>query len=668
MKRVRLKEIALRNFKGIKQLTVTVEDVTTEIRGANATGKSTIADAFNWVLFGKDVAGNSDSKFGIKTNDINGNVIPKIDHEVIAILDVDGSAVELRRVLSEDWVTPRGKAKPELKGNSTAYFYNGVPLKESEYKAKINEIINEDLFRMITNPHYFPRLDWAVQREILMKIAGGVTLEEIAAGRSEFAELLAQLSGKTLAEYKAEICARKKKIKEALDMIPARIDEVTRATPADYVQNEKTLLDEKTRIENLLSEIDKAIADKAEEQRQQFEAVSVTQSDIHDLKRKQQELLFNAQTAAQNKANEANLKRNEKQNEYNNLLRERENYLSNFNKDIASKRFNREQNAAQISQLEEKISKMREFWYSENEKEYQGDDTCPTCRQLLPENMRADKRRLFEETKQATLQQTTKNGKELSNIVEKLKKDNVVIDKYIEEESHKCEAKKKEFDDRINSLSNELKATPIIATNHIAGKDIPEWVELEEKIKFLSDSITSQQTTPPDNSELISQKKELTAVLDDIKQKLSLRSIIAANEKRKAELLNEEKNLAQQKADLEKREFLADSLVKKQMNEVERRVNHKFSLVKFKMFSQQINGGEKPDCILFSTKTGAKYMDTNNADKIGIGLDIINTLCEFNGVCAPIFCDNAESVNQYPTTKSQMIFLRVTDDKELLIK
>jgi hypothetical protein len=86
------------------------------------------------------------------------------------------------------------------------------------------------------------------------------------------------------------------------------------------------------------------------------------------------------------------------------------------------------------------------------------------------------------------------------------------------------------------------------------------------------------------------------------------------------------------------------------------------------MFSQQLNGGEKPDCILISKSTGAKFMDTNNADKINIGLDIINTLCEFNGVCAPIFVDNAEGINQLLPVNSQLIRLIVTLDKELIIK
>ncbi|MDR3272772.1 MAG: AAA family ATPase [Flavobacteriaceae bacterium] len=667
MKRVTIREITLVNFKGIKSLNIKFGQAETEIRGANKTGKSTIADAFNWVLFGKNAAGDSDSKFGIKTNDTNGNAIPKIDHEVTAILDIDGQTVELRRILSEDWVTPRGKAEQELKGNSNAYFYNGVPLKESEYKSKINEIISEDLFRMITNPLYFPRLDWQVQREMLLRIAGGVTVEEIAAGRSEFSELLAQLSGKSLTEYKAEISARKKKLKEALELIPARIDEVTRATPSDYVQNEKTLLEEKTRLEGYLSDIDKAMADTAEAQRQQYEAVRETQKQINGFKSQQQEILFKEQINAQNSANEANLIRAKSENELARLKFDRENYISIYNRDIDLQVSDRELNKAKITQLNNEIAELRKKWFAENEKEYdEGNETCPTCGQLLTEDKRADKRRLFNESKTKSLVMITEKGKNLSDTVGKLNQDNGKIDKYLKEESIKFNAELGKIKTKIDDIDENLKAIQVINPKRINSEEIHEWVEIEEKIKFLSDSIQSKQTAP-DNSELTANKRELQMQLDGIKQNLSLRLVIENNNKRKTELLQKEKNLAQQKADLEKQEFAADSLVKEQMNEVERRVNHKFSLVRFKMFSQQINGGEKPDCILLGTD-GAKFMDTNSAGKIEMGLDIINTLCEFNGVCAPIFVDNAEGINQLLPVNSQLIKLIVTFDKELIIK
>jgi hypothetical protein len=666
-KKVTIKQMTLVNFKGIKSLTVDFGQVT-EIRGANATGKSTIADAFNWVLFGKDTAGNSDSKFGIKTVDASGKIIEKIDHEVMAILDVNGEAIEIRRVLSENWVTARGKAEPELKGNSTAYFYNGVPLKESEYKAKIGAIIDEDLFRMLTNPLHFPRLDWQVQREMLLRIAGGITLEEIAKDREEFSALISQLSGKSLQEYKAEISARKKKIKEALDLIPARIDEVRRATPEspDYAMLNR----KKMELEGNITDIDKAIQSAAEATRQEYEAQNKLQVEINTQKGIQQEVLFKAQQEAVKIAYEKNAVRNDAEAKHKTLQKEFNSFTAAATKDIEASQSSYQKNLLQTGEYKCKVQALRSQWEAENEKEYSNSDNCPTCGQLLPEDRRTQKRKLFEEAKEKELKRIADEGTELNNKIKTLEKDNEQIKKYIEEEQGKLEKRQFEINAEIQNLEKILNDNPLIPTDPAINLgDLPEWSTAKSRIKELSEALNNRQaaTNSNGNTELIAKKRELQAQQDDIKKQLALKNIIESNDKRKSELLKEEKELAQQKADLEKQEFTADALVKKQMNEVECRVNMKFSLVKFKMFSQQLNGGEKPDCILVSAETGAKFMDTNNADKINIGMDIINTLCEFNGVCAPIFVDNAEGINRLLPVNSQLVKLIVTHDKELNI-
>jgi chromosome segregation ATPase len=666
-KKVTVKQMTLVNFKGIKSLTVDFGQVT-EISGANATGKSTIADAFNWVLFGKDTAGNSDSKFGIKTVDASGKIIEKIDHEVTAILEVKGESIELRRVLSENWVTARGKAEPELKGNSTAYFYNGVPLKESEYKAKIGAIIDEDLFRMLTNPLHFPRLDWQVQREMLLRIAGGITLEEIAKDREEFSVLLSQLSGKSLQEYKTEISARKKKIKEALDLIPARIDEVRRATPEspDYAMLNRQRLE----FEGGIAGIDKAIQSAAEATRQEYEAQNKLQSEINTQKGIQQEVLFKAQQKAVKTAYEKNAVRNDAEAKRDALQKELGNLTASAKKDIELLQSDYQKNILQTGEYNRKVQTLRNQWEAENEKEYSDSDNCPTCGQLLPEDKRKGKRILFDEAKAKELKRITDEGIELNNKIHAFEKDNERIKEDLGEERAKVEKCQSEISVEIQTMEKVLNDNPPVPVDtEVKGENLPDWNAAESRIKELSEALNNRRAAinSNGNSDLTAKKRELQAQLDDIKKQLALKDVIEANEKRKSELLKEEKELAQQKADLEKQEFTADALVKKQMNEVERRVNMKFSLVKFKMFSQQLNGGEKPDCILVSAETGAKFMDTNNADKINIGLDIINTLCEFNGVCAPIFVDNAEGINQLLPVNSQLVKLIVTHDKELNI-
>lgn len=174
---VKLKSLRLLNFKGIKELTVDFGEVT-EITGANATGKSTIFDAFTWCLFGKDANGKTD--FELKTKQ-NGVVIPKIEHEVTAVLEVNGEEVSLTRTLNEDWVKPRGKAEPELKGNITHYLVNGVEIKAGAFQERVASIVEEQLFKLITNPSYFPSLDWKKQRP-LQGTKPGLLLPQLISG------------------------------------------------------------------------------------------------------------------------------------------------------------------------------------------------------------------------------------------------------------------------------------------------------------------------------------------------------------------------------------------------------------------------------------------------------------------------------------------------------
>ena len=124
----------MKNFKGAKDKTVNFYERTNSIYGGNRAGKTTIFDAFTWVLFGKDSQDKKD--FDIKTRDKDGNIIPKIEHEVEAKLDVDGTEIILKSVFREKWVTKRGMPEPEFKGHETTYFFNEVPMKQEEYKKK----------------------------------------------------------------------------------------------------------------------------------------------------------------------------------------------------------------------------------------------------------------------------------------------------------------------------------------------------------------------------------------------------------------------------------------------------------------------------------------------------------------------------------------------------
>lgn len=673
-KDVKLLSMTLRNFKGIKDLTVEFGEVT-DICGANATGKSTINDAFTWLLFGKDAQGNSDTKFGIKTVGPDGKPYEKLEHEVTAVLDVNGERIELRRALVEDWVKPRGSAEVTLKGNHTEYFCNGVEIKAAAYKEKVDSIVEEQLFKLITNPFYFAGLDWSNQRDILLRIAGGVTYEEVAANRADFTAILTQLSGKDVATFKQEIAYRKKKIQEGLDKIPVEINAISSVTPEapDY----EALENEKTRLASELDTVETTITDIAKATRQHYESVQGKRKDINDRRTKQQDVLFAAKQAAQKAVFEKNAKGNTARNNYESTKRELNNYTITSDGELNNIRRNIENNNSTIENLKVKVDAKRDEWYKRNEDTYTASSeglTCPIYKTLcsdasvlkLNTEAIAKAKRAFEEAKEKDLERISNEGSELNSQIETLKKRAVELTKELEDRTAEVEAKKAEYNNALGLLAKEIEANPVIdasTVSDIKGEDLPEWKELEGQISQISETI--KELPAADNSELTAKKTSLTKDLDEVKRKLSLRSVIENNQKKIAELSDREKELAQQKADLEKQEFTIDELNKARMDEVERRVNQKFQLVRFRMFEPQLNGGEKPDCV--AMVNGVKFTDLNNAGKINAGLDIINTLCLFHEISAPIFVDNAEGVNQLFPVGSQLVKLIVTTDKELQI-
>ena len=307
-KQVTIKRLALTNFKGLRNVAIDFEGSVTTISGRNGSGKTTVIDAFNWLLFGKDSEGNSDQKFGIKTNDKNGAFIPHLEHEVTGtfeVTDTETGETDMkiyRRVLVEEWKEEvnqeTGESREYLKGHHSNYYYNEMPLKtKTEYDRMVAELIPEAVFRVITNPAYFLTQHWQSQRDMLLQMAGDITDEQILASDPKFGKLLELLQGKTLEGYQAKIKEDRAKLEADLQKIPTRIDEVMRNTPQelDFTALEAQL----SQLTEEYDSIDKAMTSKAEANRQAYEQKSSIQQQINGLRLKQQNVLFEAKQKEQ---------------------------------------------------------------------------------------------------------------------------------------------------------------------------------------------------------------------------------------------------------------------------------------------------------------------------------------------------------------------------------
>lgn len=652
MKKVILKSLSLTNWKGEKQRTTEFNEVETTISGENGLGKTRHFDAFMWLLFGKDSQDRKD--FNIKSI-VDGKPLEKVECEVSGVLYVDGDEISLRRAYVEDWVKPRGQVEQVFKGNHTETYWNDTPVNVSEYQKRINAIIDDSVFKMVTNPLFFANMKWQDQREQLFQLAGTITDNEIAAGNPEFATLIDRISGKSLVDFKRELSSRKKRLKDDLAQIQPRIDQTSRLMPGkeDYSELERQLVE----IDTEITTIDKAIADKTTAIRQQYEGVQAKQQEINNLKQKRQKVLFDEQSRVREAAFAANANRRE----FESNIKSTEKELETMQRGVRLSQ--QEVNTVQDRILSKKreIEGLRTSWYDENAKEYQGDDNCPECGQLLPEEKRSEARQMFANNKASKLSHITAKGGDLNKEVIEIEQDLANATKSLETAKNELQTKR----DLLVSLNQELIALPMVEESDVKPDEIHEYVQLTGQIKSLEATLDNG-TEQIDTTDLQNRKKGLQQMRDEVKGRLANRDLISKYTDEIASLNKQGKYLAQQIADAEREEYTIQNFTKAKIDECERRINGLFSMVRFKLFDYTIDGNESETCI--ALVDGVPFPSVNTAGKVNAGLDIINALTRFYGVTAPIFIDGRESVNRLIKTESQIINLVVSHDKELIIK
>lgn len=690
-RQVTLKRLTLVNFKGLRNVVVEFGDGVTTISGRNGTGKTTIADSFAWLLWGKDSEGNSDSKFGIKTNDAEGNFIPDLEHGATGLFDVvdtetgEASSVELRRVYVEEWKTPKGSTERTLSGHHTDYFFNGVPLKKAEYDAKVAAIIPEDLFKVITDPYYFLTLHWKAQREYLLTMAGKINDADVAATREEFAALLHRVTGKTMEEYKKEISVRRGRIEAQLDKIPTRKDEATRNTPVapDYAALES----EKAQIQEDLANIDAAATSEAEANRVAYEQAAKIQAEINTKRDAQAKALQDAKEAARAAAYETNRVADEAARDLAQIQRDEESENKYYSREksvitasIATAKRRKEGYEAQVADLRKRWEAVNNEQFQEQQAPTAGPLICPVFGHQCADPGAANRhqcdaaaalesfrknqdtaRAAFIANQTARLDKMDAEGQELNRLIaaqdaeiKRLEAEAVALDT-------KHNAAVQDYATKKATYNNTIAANPRVSTDpQIDPQTLPTWVALQKEIDQLNArrAAVTAPTTQDAAAERQLSRATLRALLSEIDQKLGLRATIKAAEARIVELDKEAATLAQEKATLQTEEALIDDFVRCRMEEVERRVNGLFDGVEFRMYKMLVNGEKEPDCVAYIG--GVRYQDKNHAGQINAGLAVINALCAFHGVTAPIIVDNAESVNDFIPVKSQLVRLVVT--------
>lgn len=647
--KVILKKLVLANFKGIKEKEIDFTEKT-NISGDNATGKSTIFDAYSWLLWGKDSFNRKD--YEIKPYDENNDIIHNLESSVVGIFDIDGKEIKFERIYKEVWSKKRGSNTETFTGNTTDFYINDVPKKKKEYEDEIGKIVTEDEFNLLSNPLYFNTiLDKKERRNILLSLVKDVSIDDVKATNKELEDL--DLSNYTLDEIQAMAKATCKKINDKLKEIPARIDELEKAkNNEDFAELEA----ERRKLKKEVDELDKILAgsrfigDELDEKYTEISKIkgeiAKINSDFEDGKNQKLKDLEEEHTDLRRKITMAEFE------------------LNNARKEIESLDEDIKRREERIAEGEKELEEMREKWNEFQQRKPDESLICPTCGRAYEGEMRADFLKHFNLEKSRNLEKLSEKGKQINEAISTYQVSIATYKNKKDEEQSKIDKLSKSLDtimqdrEKIQGQMDQIKALSL------CDKKIEEIKDLEEKIKAIEEEIAN--IGKEDNSQILSQKQAYNERLDEVNTKLSNQGLNAELDEKIKKYMDEEKELGKEFEIQQEKLYLCDEYIKTYTHLVSDKINDLFTKVEFKLFDTQINGGIVETAE--ATYKGVPYGSLNSAAQINAGLDVINSLSKHYEKEIPIFVDNAESVNELVETQSQLITLSVSKYKSLRVE
>lgn len=669
MRQIIIDKICLRYFKGVENKEIVLGDNINVVKGRNGIGKSTIADAISWVLFGTNQAGAT--KFGIKTKDKDGKEIEDVAHSVEISLSVQNEQEGLTcYVLTRSLIETR-KDDGSVTNNYT-YKVDGEVETAGDFKKTVDAICPEEVFRLCSSPYSFTQMDWSEQRKRLNEMFGVPSVEDVTGGDKKYDAIKELLEKDDVDKILKHLNYKRKEVQKNLDEVPVRLEALKNVLPKaeDWAAVEKLILEKRKEITETrknLNTIDNGGADFI----RKYQNISTLNLD-HKRKRIMEE-------SAQRRLGEIIKANAEAKTACKKAVAEAEQNIEDLKQKLKSFDVALVKCDARMNELDAEKADGKEKWklIKARKWEWNEDDAfCPTCKQALPEDQ---VQKIMEESKKTFLNNQASDLKKLGDDAVRIK-----------EEVKKCEENTEYFKTQQKATQTQLdkaEAELIEARKALEEQtkkeedkvsvetllaEKPEYKQVCDRIK----KIEAEQENPADEGMSEEDKKLKADVEKKLKDLESEREVLASRlavkaqwEKVNAQIvgLQEERTQWKEQIDsLDEKIKAASDFQKRSCEVLEENVNRRFKLVRWKMFRRQLDGTDKPWCEC--SVDGVPYSDLNTAAKINAGLDITSTLKQYYGVDVPCVIDNAETVQEPLYEGGQQIRLTVTEDEEMRIE
>lgn len=647
MKTITLKKLSIQDWRG--QNRVINFSSSTEIKGRNKSGKSTVFNAFLWLMTGADAEDRVNYKlFNEKEEQTYENA--KIA-SVEAVIEIDGMDYTFKKTAKAGWTRKKGREEYEKKSTDDYKFYvDSIERNATDYKKFIEETIAPiDKLKIMLNINQFLKLDWKDMRKQFESMIGEITDEDMKGDYSAIGDLMIKFNGDielAKSHLKPQIKTLKEnvgtpnmsgKLQIEIDALKSNLPDISNL---DSVQTE---IDE---MKEQIANIDKQILGSSESIKPIIEKRNKELADIDALKKEYQQAKSDYELKPIEEANKIKAEISE---------------IDAFNKSVdrtnesARKEFERKKEDFEnlsyvVANCEKRHKELTEQNNQVKARQFTA-DTCAYCGQILPEDKLEEAKKKFYEQKEKDHQYIVSQGKQNREYwdrskaaLEKLQKE---ISEGIIEQQYKSKA---EAEKKLADLRN----------NFVRYEDTIDGKEKLAKIAAMESNLTEIPSV--DNTALLNTKKQLLDDISELSKKLGLKEEYNKQVKVIQSKQEELRDSAIQMAVLEKKMHQCEEYEREKAAIIKCRLEGMFNYITVVMWSKTKDGNVVDDCRVLDAE-GVDFKVTNTASKIRCGIDIALAVQKHFGLKLPLFVDDADLVNEsnMPNISNQLIKLIVTE-------
>lgn len=646
MKKVELKKLVAHNFRS-KSFDFEF-GAHNAIRGKNRSGKSSVKNAFFWLLTGADDLDRTNfNLFDTTIVHTKENSVPTI---VTGVFVIDGVEYEVTRTAKMGWTRKRGNDEYERKtSDDYSFSIDGIERSATEFKKWIEDTFAPvDMLKcMINTRHFLYNIeDWKVQRKYLANIAGEITNEDF---EGDYTELFAQFSKYTAEQLRERLKNLLMPLKKALGTEGTKGEkvvelEVLQKNLVDLSEIAKAELELQTlkeerdsiqaKISGKKSPIDEASAKRAK-------AIALVESKENDIKEARKK--HDTKQQAEVTMLESQLSNIEAQNEA--IKRQNDNIKKAFER----KKQTLEDEMKTVEILKSRLEELREENKLIKNREFDSYN-CTYCGAPLDEAKVEELKAKFEERKQKDRDNNKAEGLQARHRLETAQADLDVLQKEVDNGFTQSELIS-EGDLRERIQQRKAAFPPF--------ENSDEYKTLSKELEDLKKSVPEIPVV--DTSEFDKELNDVNAKIEAASNKAGLRAQYNKQTKQIEEVQADMKKMAQERAQLEKIEQQLVAYEQEKADIVGKRVNKFFDKCKVSMFSEKKDGSLAPNCVI--TMDGRRSATLNKEGTITAGIDVSDAFCRFYGLNMPLFIDDNESLSDdnYVTSERQVITLSVAN-------